>query len=58
MLTNICAFYDAARHSVETTAHSDNKITWGIIKEQMGDNIIYQLSSMKFKVIIIHYYIC
>ena len=51
MLTNICAFYDAARHSVETTAHSDNKITWAIIREQMGDNIIYQLSSMKFKVI-------
>jgi len=49
MLTNICAFYDAARHSVETTAHSDNKITWAIIREQMGDNIIYQLSSMKFK---------
>ncbi|XP_065056371.1 V-type proton ATPase catalytic subunit A-like [Rhopilema esculentum] len=49
MLTNICAFYDAARHAVETTVHSDNKITWAIIKEQMGDNILYQLSSMKFK---------
>lgn len=51
MLTNICAFYDFARHSVETTSNSDNKITWAIIKEQMGDNILYQLSSMKFKVI-------
>ena len=50
MLTNIIAFYDAARHAVETTVHSDNKITWGIIKEQMGDNVLYQLSSMKFKV--------
>ncbi len=50
MLANICAFYDAARHAVETTANSDNKITWAIIKEQMGDNILYQLSSMKFKV--------
>eukprot|EP00112_Aurelia_sp_Birch-Aquarium-sp1_P015141 Seg3329.1 transcript_id=Seg3329.1/GoldUCD/mRNA.D3Y31 product="V-type proton ATPase catalytic subunit A" protein_id=Seg3329.1/GoldUCD/D3Y31 len=49
MLTNIIAFYDAARHAVETTVHSDNKITWGIIKEQMGDNVLYQLSSMKFK---------
>ena len=56
MLTNICAFYDAARHSVETTAHSDNKITWAIIKEQMGDNIIYQLSSMKFKVVFIPFF--
>lgn len=49
MLANIVAFYDMARHSVETTAQSDNKITWAVIKENMGQ-IIYQLSSMKFKV--------
>ena len=49
MLSNIVAFYDAARHSVEATAQSDNKITWAVIKENMGQ-IIYQLSSMKFKV--------
>merc|ERR1711920_612841 len=48
MLRNICAFYDLARHSVETTAQSDNKITWNVIREAMG-NILYQLSSMKFK---------
>ncbi|XP_027038081.1 V-type proton ATPase catalytic subunit A [Pocillopora verrucosa] len=48
MLSNIVAFYDAARHSVEATAQSDNKITWAVIKENMGQ-IIYQLSSMKFK---------
>ncbi|KAK2573626.1 V-type proton ATPase catalytic subunit A [Acropora cervicornis] len=48
MLANIVAFYDMARHSVETTAQSDNKITWAVIKENMGQ-IIYQLSSMKFK---------
>lgn len=49
MLSNIVAFYDAARHSVEATSQSDNKITWAVIKENMGQ-IIYQLSSMKFKV--------
>jgi len=49
MLQNIIAFYDMARHAVETTVHSDNKITWSIIREQMGDNILYELSCMKFK---------
>lgn len=52
MLSNIVAFYDMARHAVETTAQSDNKITWAVIKENMGQ-IIYQLSSMKFKVSLI-----
>jgi len=48
MLRNIVAFYDLARHSVESTSQSENKITWNVIREAMG-NIIYQLSSMKFK---------
>jgi V-type H+-transporting ATPase subunit A len=48
MLKNIIAFYDLARHSVETTAQSDNKITWNTIRDHMGD-LMYQLSSMKFK---------
>merc|ERR1712227_360651 len=48
MLRNICAFYDLARHSVESTAQSDNKITWNVIGESMSQ-IMYQLSSMKFK---------
>merc|ERR1711963_49028 len=48
MLRNIVAFYDMARHAVESTAQSENKITWGVIREAMG-NILYQLSSMKFK---------
>lgn len=43
------AFYDMARHAVESTAQSDNKITWNVIRDSMG-NILYQLSSMKFKV--------
>lgn len=48
MLSNIIAFYEMARHAVETTAHADNKITWSILKEHMGENL-YALSSMKFK---------
>merc|ERR1711972_388432 len=48
MLKNIVAFYDLARHSVESTAQSDNKITWNVIRESMSQ-IMYQLSSMKFK---------
>ena len=48
MLRNIVAFYDLARHAVETTSQSENKITWNVIREAMG-NILYQLSSMKFK---------
>lgn len=38
-----------ARHAVETTATSDHKITWAIIRDRMSD-IMYKLSSMKFKV--------
>lgn len=49
MMKNIIAFYDMAKHSVESTAQSENKITWAIIRDQMND-IIYKLSSMKFKV--------
>lgn len=49
MLRNMIAFYDMATHAVESTAQSDNKITWNVIRDSMG-NILYQLSSMKFKV--------
>ncbi|PIO23895.1 hypothetical protein AB205_0008790 [Aquarana catesbeiana] len=48
MLQNMIAFYDMARHAVEATAQAENKITWAIIREQLGD-IMYKLSSMKFK---------
>lgn len=48
MLRNMIGLYDMSRHAVETTAQSENKITWNVIKEAMG-NILYQLSSMKFK---------
>ncbi|KJH43797.1 ATP synthase [Dictyocaulus viviparus] len=45
---NKIAFYDLARHAVESTAQSENKLTWAIIRDHMGD-LLYQLSSMKFK---------
>lgn len=48
MLKNMISFYDLARHSVETTAQSENKVTWAIIRDHMGD-LLYQLSAMKFK---------
>lgn len=48
MLRNIIAFFDMSRHAVESTAQSENKITWSVIKDSMG-NILYQLSSMKFR---------
>ncbi|CAF0872401.1 unnamed protein product, partial [Didymodactylos carnosus] len=47
MLRNMIAFYDMARHAVETTAQSEKKITWADIRNHMNDTI-YQLSSMKF----------
>jgi len=49
------AFYDLSRHAVETTAQSDNKITWAQIREHMGE-ILYRISSMKFKVVLLKYW--
>merc|ERR1719183_447056 len=48
MLKNIVAFYDQARQAIESTAQSDTKITWNVIREAMSQ-IMYQLASMKFK---------
>uniref|UniRef100_A0A3Q1J288 H(+)-transporting two-sector ATPase n=1 Tax=Anabas testudineus TaxID=64144 RepID=A0A3Q1J288_ANATE len=48
ILSNMVAFYEMARRLVEVTAQSENKVTWAIIKEQMGE-ILYKISSMKFK---------
>jgi vacuolar-type H+-ATPase catalytic subunit A/Vma1 len=49
MLKNMMAFFDLARHAVESTAQNDKKITWAIIRDHMSD-VLYKLSSMKFKV--------
>ncbi|KAF3836532.1 hypothetical protein F7725_029090 [Dissostichus mawsoni] len=48
ILSNMISFYDMARHAVETTAQSDHRVTWAMIKEHMGE-ILYRLSAMKFK---------
>nr|QJS39739.1 V-type proton ATPase catalytic subunit A [Amphitetranychus viennensis] len=48
MLKNIIAFYDCAKHAIEATAQSENRITWAIIREALGPTM-YDLSSMKFK---------
>lgn len=47
--SNRIAFYDCARHAVETSSQSDSKITWMMIRDHTGD-ILYQISCMKFKV--------
>lgn len=49
MLKNMIAFYDLAHNAVQSTAQSENRITWALIREAM-DNILYQLSNMKFMV--------
>lgn len=56
ILSNMISFYDMARHAVETTAQSDNKITWAMIREHMGE-ILYRISSMKFKVCVKYIYV-
>ncbi|XP_066939194.1 V-type proton ATPase catalytic subunit A-like [Macrobrachium rosenbergii] len=48
MMKNIIAFYDMSKQIVNRTAQSDNKVTWQIIRDSMGQ-ILYELSSMKFK---------
>ena len=48
MLKNMIGFYDSAKNVIDSNK-SDNKITYAMIKESMGD-VMYQLSSMKFKV--------
>ncbi|CAI4225613.1 unnamed protein product [Auanema sp. JU1783] len=47
MLKNMIGFYDLAKHSVESTAQSDTKVTWSMIRDHMNP-LIYKLSDMKF----------
>ncbi|XP_054743998.1 V-type proton ATPase catalytic subunit A-like [Anastrepha obliqua] len=48
MLHNIITFYDQSRNAIEITASDENRVTWTEIRQEMG-NILYELSSMKFK---------
>ena len=54
MLKNFMLFFDLARRAVESTAQSENKITWAIINDQLRD-VLYQLSSQKFLVCFLPY---
>lgn len=47
MLRNIVHFYTLANTSIESTATSENKVTFGLIKDHMNE-LMYRLSSMKF----------
>ena len=48
MLHNIVGFFNMAQQAVEgTSEEAGNKITWAIIKDQLGE-IIHQLTRMKF----------
>ncbi len=55
MLRNIITFYDLARHAIEITAQSEKKITWNDIRTNLED-ILHQLSNMKFKVDLTYFY--
>lgn len=48
MLKNIITFYNLAKYSVESTSHTEKKITWVQIKESLSD-VLIQMSTMKFK---------
>ena len=52
MLNNIITFYNLAQQAVEKTAQADNKITWGAIRENCGDEL-YKLTRMKFMVCVV-----
>lgn len=47
MLRNIVHFYTLANTVIEATATAESKVTFGLIKEHMGD-LLYKVSSMKF----------
>lgn len=49
MMSNMMLFHDLAMHAVESTAHSEHKITWGTIHDRMRP-LMYELTSMKFMV--------
>jgi V-type H+-transporting ATPase subunit A len=47
MMRNIIHFYTLANSIIESTASSENKVTFNLIKEHMND-LMYKISSMKF----------
>lgn len=47
MLRNVVHFYNLAISAIESTSTSENKVTFGLIKDHMNE-LLYKLSSMKF----------
>ena len=47
MMRNIVHWYNLANHAVDSTAGSEDKVTFNIIREHMKD-LIYELAAMKF----------
>lgn len=48
MLRNMVGFYNMAQQAVEKGGnHEASKVTWAVIRDQLGDNI-HQLTRMKF----------
>eukprot|EP00116_Pleurobrachia_bachei_P006195 sb/3466457/ len=47
MMSNMILFHDLSMHAVESTAHSESKITWAIIYDRMR-SLMYELTQMKF----------
>jgi len=48
MLKNIVLFFNLGLKAIENTSSSDNKITYNIIKDRLGD-LMYKLSAQKFQ---------
>ncbi|XP_037960612.1 V-type proton ATPase catalytic subunit A-like [Teleopsis dalmanni] len=48
MINNIIGFYDMGHSAIESTANEEQRVTWGVIRENLAD-IIYELSIMKYK---------
>lgn len=47
MLQNIVGFYNMAQQAVEKNNQEDNRVTWAVIRDQLGESI-HQLTRMKF----------
>jgi len=47
MMRNVMTFFNMAQRAVETSGE-DKKVTWSLIKNQMGD-LLYKITCMKFQ---------
>lgn len=47
MLQNMVGFFNLAQQAVERNNQEASKVTWAVIRDQLGENI-HQLTRMKF----------